>query len=133
MSQSQLNPFQNQTLPNVLCYGCGASMKPNPTNLCPVCVKTKIDITRGIPKSVNIIFCKFCDRYFSPPNAWIKAEERSLALAKFLVQRLPLKSVKLVDVDFVWTEPHSRRLKLKLTVEKSVPFRLSPINRFIFP
>jgi len=28
--------------------------------------------------------------------------------------------VKLVDAGFVWTEPHSRRLKLKLTVQAEV-------------
>ena len=28
--------------------------------------------------------------------------------------------VKLVDAGFVWTEPHSRRLKVKLTIQKEV-------------
>lgn len=28
--------------------------------------------------------------------------------------------VKLVDAGFIWTEPHSRRLKLKLTIQKEV-------------
>jgi len=31
-----------------------------------------------------------------------------------------LSKVKLVDAGFVWTEPHSRRLKVKLTVQKEV-------------
>ena len=31
-----------------------------------------------------------------------------------------LKKVKLVDASWIWTEPHSRRLKLKLTVQKEV-------------
>lgn len=31
-----------------------------------------------------------------------------------------LKKVKLVDAAWIWTEPHSRRLKLKLTVQKEV-------------
>jgi nonsense-mediated mRNA decay protein 3 len=30
------------------------------------------------------------------------------------------KVVRLVDASWVWTEPHSRRLKLKLTVQKEV-------------
>lgn len=31
-----------------------------------------------------------------------------------------LNSVRLVDAGFLWTEPHSRRLKLKITVQKEV-------------
>lgn len=31
-----------------------------------------------------------------------------------------LKKVKLIDAAWIWTEPHSRRLKLKLTVQKEV-------------
>jgi nonsense-mediated mRNA decay protein 3 len=31
-----------------------------------------------------------------------------------------LKRVKMVDAGFIWTEPHSRRLKVKITVQKEV-------------
>jgi NMD protein affecting ribosome stability and mRNA decay len=31
-----------------------------------------------------------------------------------------LNKVKLIDASWVWTEPHSRRLKVKLTVQKEV-------------
>ena len=31
-----------------------------------------------------------------------------------------LNKVKLIDAGFVWTEPHSRRLKIKLTIQKEV-------------
>ncbi len=34
------------------------------------------------------------------------------------------KDVKLIDAGFIWTEPHSRRIKVKLKVEKEVPFAL---------
>ena len=30
------------------------------------------------------------------------------------------KEVKLVDAGFIWTEAHSRRIKLKLTIQKEV-------------
>ena len=32
----------------------------------------------------------------------------------------PLPQVKLVDAGFVWTEPHSRRIKVKLTIQAEV-------------
>lgn len=31
-----------------------------------------------------------------------------------------LRSVKLIDAVWIWTEPHSMRLKIKLTVQKEV-------------
>ena len=31
-----------------------------------------------------------------------------------------LKEVRLVDAAFVWTEPHSKRIKTKLTIQKEV-------------
>lgn len=29
----------------------------------------------------------------------------------------PISQVKLVDAGFIWTEPHSKRLKVKLTIQ----------------
>ena len=31
-----------------------------------------------------------------------------------------LNKVRLVDASFIWTEPHSKRIKLKLVVQKEV-------------
>jgi len=31
-----------------------------------------------------------------------------------------LKRVKMIDAAFLWTEPHSKRLKVKITVQKEV-------------
>lgn len=39
----------------------------------------------------------------------------------FCLRRLRgLSKVKLVDANFVWTEPHSKRIKLKVTIQKEV-------------
>lgn len=46
-------------------------------------------------------------------------ESRQL-LALCLKKLKALSQVNLVDASFVWTEPHSRRLKVKLTVQKEV-------------
>ena len=60
-------------------------------------------------------------RYLNPPNSWVKAELESRELLSFCIKRLKgLNKVKLVDASFVWTEPHSRRLKVKLTIQKEV-------------
>lgn len=62
-----------------------------------------------------------CGRFLSPPNAWVTCEPESRELLTFCVKRLKgLQKVKLIDAGFIWTEPHSRRLKVKLTVQKEV-------------
>lgn len=39
----------------------------------------------------------------------------------FMVPSVPfLSKVRLIDAGFVWTEPHSKRIKLKLTIQKEV-------------
>ena len=38
----------------------------------------------------------------------------------YLLIELLIDQVKLVDAGFIWTEPHSKRLKVKLTIQKEV-------------
>jgi len=45
---------------------------------------------------------------------------RACARSAGLKKLKGLNKVKLVDASWVWTEPHSRRLKVKLTVQKEV-------------
>jgi nonsense-mediated mRNA decay protein 3 len=68
-------------------------------------------------------FCRNCERFFSPPTAWIRAEPESRELLSICLKKLKgLNRVRLVDAGFIWTEPHSKRLKVKLTVQKEVRF-----------
>jgi hypothetical protein len=51
----------------------------------------------------------------------MRAELESKELLTFCVKKVKgLSKVKLVDAGFIWTEPHSRRLKLKLTIQAEV-------------
>ncbi|CAG8787027.1 8817_t:CDS:2, partial [Gigaspora margarita] len=79
------------------------------------------DITDGIPKQATLQFCRNCERYLQPPNIWIRAELESRELLSLCLKKLKgLNKVKLIDAGFIWTEPHSRRIKVKLTVQKEV-------------
>ena len=63
----------------------------------------------------------------SPPNAWMRAEPESNELIALCTKKLKgLSKVRLVDIGFIWTEPHSKRIKLKLTIQKEV--RESPLS-----
>jgi len=89
--------------------------------MCINCIRSEVDITEGIPKQATIHFCKGCDRYLQPPNAWIVAELESRQLLTLCIKKLKgLTKVRLVDAGFIWTEPHSRRIKVKLTIQKEV-------------
>lgn len=97
------------------------AIDPNPSNMCVACLRTHVDITAAIPKQAVIYFCRNCERYLQPPNEWVKCALESRELLAFCIKRVRgLKDVKLVDAGFIWTEPHSKRLKVKLTVHGDV-------------
>ncbi|XP_041061926.1 60S ribosomal export protein NMD3 [Carcharodon carcharias] len=107
---------------HILCCQCGVPISPNPANMCVACLRTQVDITEGIPKQVNVHFCKQCERYLQPPGTWIQCALESRELLTLCLKKLksPLTKVRLIDAGFIWTEPHSKRLKVKLTVQKEV-------------
>jgi len=105
----------------ILCCQCGVAIAPNPSNMCVGCLRTKVDITSDIPKQVVIYFCRFCERYLNPPQNWVTCALESRELMALCLKRLKnIQRVKLVDASFVWTEPHSKRIKVKLTVQGEV-------------
>ncbi|CAD7090471.1 unnamed protein product [Hermetia illucens] len=89
--------------------------------MCVQCLRNHVDITEGIPKQAVLYFCRNCERYLQPPGEWIHCALESRDLLALCLKRLKgLKDVKLIDAGFVWTEPHSRRIKVKLTVHGEV-------------
>jgi len=98
---------------------CATPIKANAANMCVSCLQAQIDVTEGIPKEIIIHQCRGCLRWQRPP--WVTAELESRELLALCLKKINnLNRVKLVDANWVWTEPHSRRLKLKLTVQKEV-------------
>lgn len=109
----------HQTQAMILCCLCGTKILPNPSNMCVNCVRSQVDITEGIAKQVIVPWCKGCGRYHQPPNAWIVAQLESRELLAYCLKRVKnLNKVRLVDAGFIYTEPHSKRLKVKVKVQK---------------
>ena len=105
----------------VLCADCGTPIEPNNANLCVNCLRNCVDISEYIPKQAVINFCRGCERYLNPPNTWVIAQPESRELLAICLKKLRgLRQVRLIDANFVWTEPHSKRLRVKLTVQKEV-------------
>lgn len=120
MSYTPLDVSQQQTgVATVLCCHCGVPMDGSQgLVMCYDCIKLTVDITEGIPREANLSFCRNCERFLQPPQQWIKADLESRELLALCLRRLKgLNKVRLIDASFIWTEPHSRRIKVKLTVQ----------------
>ncbi|GMT28598.1 hypothetical protein PFISCL1PPCAC_19895, partial [Pristionchus fissidentatus] len=112
----------SMTVGRVACCECGVAIEPNSVNMCGACLRSRVDITEGITRTSTLYLCKFCNRYFVPPTAWMRAELESKELLSICLKKLKpvLIKVRLVDAAFVWTEEHSKRVKVKLTIQKEV-------------
>ncbi|WOL20617.1 60S ribosomal export protein NMD3 [Canna indica] len=104
----------------VLCCICGVAMPPNPANMCVSCLRSRVDITEGLRRHAAIHYCPECHSYLQPPHTWIRGlEPESHELLAFCLRRLclPLLRLRLVHSEFIWTEPHSKRLRLRAKVQ----------------
>lgn len=95
-------------------------MAPNSSNTCIQCLKSKINISEGMQTEVQIFHCKECNRFKTPK--WVHLEPESPKLLNFCLKSVKglNKGLKLIDASFIYTEPHSKRLNVKVTIQKEV-------------
>jgi len=127
--EDPIQPSAMGTMVNVLCCMCGVPIASNPSNTCASCLASTADVTRGISTEATLHQCRGCQRWHKDTEKWMGCELESrelmsLCLSKVSgLQKTKNKSgekVRLVDASWVWTEPHSMRLKVRLTVQKQV-------------
>lgn len=86
--------------------------------MCGTCIGAEVDITAPIEPEGEINQCRGCGRYLTLTGSWQAAEPESFDLLSLCLKRIRgLRKLKMVDAKFIWTEPHSRRLRLRITVE----------------
>ena len=122
-STASVIPLQHvqQTVATVLCYNCGVPIDGTTAAgaLCEECVKLTIDASQGIQREAVLHACPDCDRWLSPPSQWLVAQPESRELLALCLRKLKgLQKVRIIDASFIWTEPHSRRIKVKITVQQ---------------
>ncbi|OAA68291.1 nonsense-mediated mRNA decay protein 3 [Niveomyces insectorum RCEF 264] len=113
----------DQTIATILCYNCGAPIDGTTAAgaLCYDCIKLTVDISQNVPREANIQFCRDCDRWMLPPNQWVVAAPESREMLAMCLRRLRgLNKVRVVDAAFIWTEPNSRRVRVKITVQDAI-------------
>lgn len=112
----------------VLCCICGISMAPNTSSTCANCLASTSDITRGISTEATLHQCRSCQRWHKEAGKWVACELESRELMALCLNNISgLKAsknnkqrIRLIDANWIWTEPHSMRLKVRLTVQKEV-------------
>lgn len=118
-SDSHFVGAHNGTFATILCCMCSIEIQQNPANMCVSCLRQNVDITEGILRQLTIHSCRGCGRFLCPPWQSVQLESKELLAA--CLRKIPgLSKVKLIDAVWIWTEPHSMRLKIKLTVQKEV-------------
>ncbi|KAK3068941.1 ribosome-binding protein [Teratosphaeriaceae sp. CCFEE 6253] len=112
---------RQSTQATILCYNCGAPIDGTQAAgaLCSDCLKLTVDITAGIEREGILYMCRDCDRWLSPPSSYVVATLESRELLALCLRKLRgLSKSRIIDASFIWTEPHSRRIKLKITVQQ---------------
>jgi nonsense-mediated mRNA decay protein 3 len=112
---------QQQPEATILCCNCGAPIDGTSSAgaLCHDCIKLTVDISQDIQRESTLHFCRDCERWLQPPNTWVSAALESRELLALCLRKLRgLSRVRIIDASFIWTEPHSRRIKLKITIQQ---------------
>ncbi|KAL3320582.1 ribosome-binding protein [Cichlidogyrus casuarinus] len=86
--------------------------------MCLPCLSSNVDITEGISKQNTITYCSKCDRYLNGPGKWMPAQLESKELLSLCLKKVRglSRSLKLKDAQFLYTEPHSRKLLIQVKV-----------------
>ncbi|KAI1182792.1 NMD3 family-domain-containing protein [Nemania serpens] len=106
----------------ILCADCGAPIDGMTAidAKCYDCFKLTKDISQGIQREATLHFCRDCDRWLQPPSSWVSAAPESRELLALCLKKLSLNRTRIIDASFIWTEPHSRRVRVKLVVQAAV-------------
>ena len=122
--QSFINQSSLIEYANIVCCVCSAPIPANPRGICDACEKKSVDISSGISNQSTIYYCKNCQRYMRPP--WIKCDLESTDMMNLCLSKIKgLNKAQIVDSAFVWTEPHSKLIKVKITIQKHLDKQLA--------
>lgn len=114
-------PRQPTNAATILCCNCGVPIDGTASAgaLCYDCVKLSVDASEGIQREATLHTCRDCERWLSPPSQWVSAAPESRELLALCLRKLRgLNKIRIIDASFLWTEPHSRRIKVKITVQQ---------------
>ena len=77
----------------------------------------------GIDRTGELTQCKKCDRWMIRQDHWARHKWESQSLLSVCLKKiagLQRQDTKILDAGFIWTEPHSMRLKVYVHIERGV-------------
>jgi nonsense-mediated mRNA decay protein 3 len=114
------------------CCLCGTMILPNAVNQCSTCLSQEVDL-RGLLQRgpggsdhINIHQCRQCRRFARTEKQFVDIELESPELMGICLKHIPALAsnaspkIQVKDAIFVWTEPNSMRIKVRLTVRTEV-------------
>lgn len=102
------------------CCKCGTLTNPRLLNMCDPCAAKEMDLATNIKKQDNVLYCKKCDRYLSPPKTWIHYDLGSNDFLLFLLKKnTTLAKLNIAEANFEYTEEHSKRVLIKLDLREN--------------
>lgn len=116
------------TAVEIPCCLCGTLIAPNAANQCATCLAQECDLAGRLQRgpaggpTIDVHQCRQCRRFQQTPKYYVDAEPESPELLAVCLKHIPALSsttapkLHLVDASFIWTEPNSMRLKVRLTV-----------------
>ncbi len=57
-----MQEMDSSNMPVILCCLCGVEIHQNPSNMCVSCLRSSVDITEGLNRSLTIHSCRSCGR-----------------------------------------------------------------------
>jgi nonsense-mediated mRNA decay protein 3 len=103
----------------VPCCVCGIAIDPNPSGMCLDCLRSETNFAQVIPNQLSVIYCRSCGRYQTSATTWQRVELDSPELLQICLKRLTsMREMRIVNAEFLYTEPHARRIRVSLTVQK---------------
>jgi NMD protein affecting ribosome stability and mRNA decay len=108
------------TYSKIVCCLCSAVIDANPRGTCEACFRKSLNIKTSIPTEFELQYCKECQRFLRPP--YVKIDRDSTDMMKLCLSRIKSydKKVKIIDSNFIYTEPHSKLIKIKVTLQKEI-------------
>ena len=119
------------TYSKIVCCLCSAVIDANLRGTCEACLKKSLNIKTCIPTEFELQYCKGCQRFLRPP--YVKIERDSADMMKLCLSRIKSydKKVKIIDSNFIYTEPHSKVIKIKISIQKEVEKNILSQNLII--
>jgi nonsense-mediated mRNA decay protein 3 len=118
----------HHTSTQIPCCLCGTMIFPNEANQCGTCLAQQFDLRDVLQKNgePHIVHqCRQCRRFARTETLYEFCELESPQLLTICLKKIPAlltsksgtsSKLQIIDAIWVWTEPHSMRLKIRLTM-----------------